>query len=424
MGAAKKYTPPGATAPRVTPTAIKREVDATLRQVADTVASLPEPYIKALGPILDQAQRETTAALAAWLESHPDDGAQRFTAQHLRQAQLQLRAALIHAQKRIPAQLTPVLNAMGNAVGKQAMRDLQLEVSAMAGAFGHSVRPLQLNQAAILAEGRAALIPRHRNSANRYGGNIATDIRRELAVGVAKGETFDQLTTRLVKLGGPKGLVALRGSLGDPGVVAEHIGEGLFRRYRFWAERVVRTECAEAYSVHALNSLHAANEDDPGYEKRWDAALVRDRTCPVCVGLDGKAVALDAEFPGGYKHPPAHPLCLCTLTPWRPEWGGKAEPPKQAPDVAPPPAAPPQKPAPAPPPPPAPKPPRARKPPPAPPPAAAPPPPAPPPPAPPPPPPKPAHDEGRTLLQLQDDPAELLNLMATWTVVEAKPHKE
>lgn len=33
-------------------------------------------------------------------------------------------------------------------------------------------------------------------------------------------------------------------------------------------------------------------------------------------------------------------------------------------------------------------------------------------------------DEGRTLLQLQDDPAELLNLMATWTVVEAKPHKE
>ena len=240
------------------------------------------------------------------------------------------------------------------------------------------------------------------------------------------GETFDQLTTRLVKLGGPKGLVALRGSLGDPGVVAEHIGEGLFKRYRFWAERVVRTECAEAYSVHALNSLVEANEEDPGYEKRWDAALVRDRTCPVCKGLDGTAVALDAEFPGGYKHPPAHPLCLCTLTPWRPEWGGKAAPPKQAPDAAPPP-------------PPKPAPPReasARR--------------------------RrraesmidklqdlldqvdpeasvfsvPRNDvaaalafyerrgsitghEARVLLQLQDDPAELLNLMATWEVVDS-----
>jgi hypothetical protein len=29
---------------------------------------------------------------------------------------------------------------------------------------------------------------------------------------------------------------------------------------------------------------------------------------------------LPGTFPGGYKHPPAHPNCRCVLVAWRPEW--------------------------------------------------------------------------------------------------------
>ena len=132
-----------------------------------------------------------------------------------------------------------------------------------------------------MARGHKTLIPRFRNSAARYGADITADIRRQLAVGIVRGETFTQMTERLVQLGGPKGWVSLRGVLGEPGSYAEFISEGLFRKYRGWAERVVVTESLNAYNVHHLEGLRDLNEEDPGYLARWDASIDA-RGCPRC----------------------------------------------------------------------------------------------------------------------------------------------
>lgn len=305
------------------PVRTQREVGRVLSIIAEEAAQLPEPYVRALRPILSAAQAELARDLAAWLQRHARDGEQRFTAQRYRVALLQLGTAMRALEARVPADLQGVLRRAGHVAGDAALLHLAEEVTAFAAVFGQSVRPLQLRQAAVVARGDKMLAPRHRTSAARYGGMLVDDLRRQLALGVVRGETLAELTARLVRHGGPRGLVALRGVVGEPGAIAEHIAEGLFARYRPWAARIVRTETLNAYNVHHLNGLEEANAEDPGYQKRWDASLDR-RMCKVCGGLDAKVVELDAKFPGGHVHPPAHPNCRCALTPWRKEWGGDA----------------------------------------------------------------------------------------------------
>jgi SPP1 gp7 family putative phage head morphogenesis protein len=328
---------PGPHVHRPAPAARKAEVSRALATIADQVAQLPEPYVRALQPVLLQAQAEIARDLKAWLATAPD-GEARFTAQHYRNALLQTRHALETMEKRVPIGVEGTLRAMGVASGEMATRHLQEEVAVFAGVFGHSVRPVQIQQAAIIAEGREQLIPRFRASARRYGKDIAGDVRQQLALGVARGETFAQLTDRLQRHGGPRGIVSLAGVLGEPGSRSEYIAEGLFAKYRGWAARVVRTETNHAYNAHALIGLEQMNEDDPGYQKRWDATNDL-KTCEICGRLDGVIVDLDKPFPGvGVMHPPAHPNDRCGTTPWRPEW---AKPPSAAPqpviEVAPPP---------------------------------------------------------------------------------------
>lgn len=313
------FTPPGLHRPKVAPPVIRREVGKVLSQIAGEAARLPEPYVRALRPILLEAQAEVAASLRAWVRDMPD-GELRFTAQRYRAALLQLKTALRVLERTVPSATRDALVLGGAAAGDAALRHLAEEVAAFAAVFGQSVRPLQLDQSAILARGDRMLIPRYRATVLRYGKAMSDDFKRQLALGVVQGETFTELTERLVRHGGPRGVVSLRGVLGEDGSVAQHISEGLFVRYRPWAERIVRTEVLNAYNVHHLEGLHQANRDDPGYMKRWDATI--DRVCPICKELDGKVAELDRSFHTGHRRPPAHPNCRCALTPWRPEWAG------------------------------------------------------------------------------------------------------
>ncbi len=317
--AATAYVAPGLARPKVTPAAVKREVDAVMASITEEVANLSNTRMRALAPVLAQAEHELAADLKSWL-ANVTDGDARFTAQRMRSALLQLRKSMATIHKVIPGAVEKTLVAQGGDAGRMAIRHLQDEVASFAAVFGHSVRPIQINQAAILAQGEKFLIPRYRSSAARYGADMTRDIRNQLAVGVARGETFHEMTDRLVRLRGPRGLVSLRGVLGEPGSIGEHIAEGLFVKYRGWAERIVRTEGIHAYNVQHLEALYDANVEDPGYQKRWDAT--RDKMCDICRSLDGVIAELDAGFPPwGMKAPPAHPNCRCALTPWRPEWG-------------------------------------------------------------------------------------------------------
>lgn len=291
---------------------------ALLEQIAAEVAHLPGPALRAMGPVLFQAERELAQDLAKWLRT-VEDGAARFTAQQYRVALVQIRQALRTARGLNPA-LFNVLNDARVQAGALALGHLAREVEKFSMLFEGSVRPMPIRPAAVLAEGRKALIPRFRASALRYGEYVTKDIERELAVGVARGETFDQLTRRLMRHGGPKGMVTLRGIEGDPGAVSEHIAEGLFRRYRARAATVVRTEVINAYNVTAVDAITEAHAEDPGFMLRWDAAMDW-RSCALCREMDGETAPVGGTFPGGVEHPPLHPCCRCATTPWHAEWG-------------------------------------------------------------------------------------------------------
>lgn len=338
------FEPPGLNAPRRPRRKELRDLQYSLGMVAEGAARLPAPYIAEFHQSLLQAQVELSHALERWL-LNAQDGDLRFTAQKLRVAMLQINRVIEVLGEKLSVEMEGTLRAAAQRAGIVSFDHLHQQVARMGAVFGESLRPIQLNQAAIAAQARHQLIPTFRNSANRYGSNVAGDmrthmelIRRELSVGIVRGETFHELTNRLVAFGGPRGWVSLRGTLGEPGSIAEFIPEGLFRRYRPWAARVVRTESLHAYNVHHQAGLEALAEEDPGYMKRWDATWDRN-ICDVCKRLDGTAVAVTENFPYIRRpHPPAHPNCLCAVTPWRKEWEEDKEGAKPAPTTPPPPA--------------------------------------------------------------------------------------
>lgn len=295
----------------------------TIEQVAELldgltarVARLPNATIQAFLPVLREAEKELAGDLARYLARVGAE--EKFTAQAMRNALLQIRGALEVIDNMGP-KLEKRLVRGGNHAGTVAVSDLAAELALFGEMFGSSIRPVALDQAAIIARGNKMLIPQFRNSAARYAGQVGLDIRRHLAIGVMRGETVEQLTKRLVKLGGPRGLVALKGKLGDAGAVAEQISEGLFARYEYWAARVVRTEVIQAYNHHADTGLRELAKDDPGMRSRWDAAQDY-RVCIVCKNLHGVTIPVGGTFPGGYKFPPAHPNCRCALVAWHVEW--------------------------------------------------------------------------------------------------------
>lgn len=293
-----------------------RAVEAELARTSQEVASLPGPALVALGPALSQARRETVSALRSWLARA--NGEARYTTLVHRAVLAHLEGALA-VVGRIDPVLADALTRASTSAGRLAGRHLATEVAWLSQLFEGAPRYLPLNVARIVVTGEWELVPRFRASAARYAGDIVADIRRELAVGILRRESVSALVDRLARLGGPRGPVALRGVAGDPGAIVEHIGEGLFRRYRYWGERLVRTEVQRAYSVQIDEGLREAREHLPDLERRWDASLDL-RVCPLCAGLHGAVTGIREPFPGGYTEAPAHPNCRCRVGAWRPAW--------------------------------------------------------------------------------------------------------
>lgn len=302
--------------PLAPPLGPKGKVERELADTSNAIQRLSGPSLKALAPVLAQAQHETAQGLRAWLSQARGD--QRYTP-------VMHRAVLAHLERALHtvATLDPVLRdslaRMGVDAGRLAAGDAAREFERFSRIFDREPTRLPVNVIRIVATGERALIPRFRTSAARYAGNVGDDIRRELAVGLVRRESVSAMVDRLVRLGGPKGLVALRGVVGEPGAQVEKISEGLFARYRSWAERVVRTETQNAYNVQVDETLREAHEHIPDLMRRWDASADL-RICPVCAELHGAVTTIDGVFPGGYASAPAHPNCRCRVGAWRRGW--------------------------------------------------------------------------------------------------------
>lgn len=75
------------------------------------------------------------------------------------------------------------------------------------------------------------------------------------------------------------------------------------------AEMIAQTETVNAYTQGRLEVARGLGLE---MEKVWEAVL-DNRTCPICIDLNGKVVPLEEKFPGGYEGPTAHPRCKCSL---------------------------------------------------------------------------------------------------------------
>jgi hypothetical protein len=285
------------------------------RQVAE-VDRLPERAMRSLLPVLTHAQAELARDLRRWTETRPD-GDVRFTAHSYRNALAQIEVI----RRRIDERMDEAMGRSCDRAQRLALDHLVDEVARYSELFEGATRRLSLNVTAQLATGRSYIIPRVRTSAARYAGQVGDDLQRNLAVGILRGESVSAMVDRLQRLGGPAGLVALRGVRGEPGAVLERIPEGLFARYRWWAERVVRTETQSAYNGQLLDGLHEARRQIPGLKKRWSAdGKACDR---ICGPVDGQVQPLEAPFvtPRGLiEHAPAHPNCRCRSGAWKDDW--------------------------------------------------------------------------------------------------------
>lgn len=288
---------------------------AILEHINGEVAKLSTTSTHALGSVLDAAEKELTQDLATWHMLGKGD--ERFTPQLYRNALIQIRSALNTINKDLGDDVADHLKHQGKIAAGLATKHLRQEVEQFSHLFEGAVRPVALEAATVLAVGEKAVWKRFETSAARYAGQVGKDIQKQLAIGVVKGETVDQLTKRLAKMGGPKGWVNVQGM--GANAKAEFIAEGLFSKYRHYAERLVRTEVVNAYNSFALDGMEELNKEDPGYMKRWDAAI-DGRTCVLCASYDDLVRKLDEPFKDGIQQPPAHSNCRCAQVVWRKEW--------------------------------------------------------------------------------------------------------
>lgn len=302
------------------PTAAQIEsVRALVRESVSAVDALAPSALHALAPALRTARDELRRDLSAWL-SKVDDGANRFGAFQRQQALRAMEGALERVAELEPA-MAQSLRQARHLTGPLAVANLDTELQRLGALFGGGIPVMpQISTAAVIAQGDRLLWRQHKTSAKRYAGAIGDDVKQMLAVGVAKGETFEQLVTRLRKIRNP----GAKAKSIDPGADAGDIADGLFGRYRWWGERLVRTEMMHAYNVQHDEAVEQANdqrpEGDEEYLRRWDAAA-DVRVCPLCRELDGRVTTIKGRFPGGITSPPRHPCCRCVVLAWMRRWG-------------------------------------------------------------------------------------------------------
>lgn len=328
-----------------------RKIADMMLTLADELDRVPPKYVKRLASILEDARKETKARLKEWAEKIPGGGS-RYTAHHHRMLLVQLEHTRKLLSKKFPDEMSDILDKGGRASSKVAMKNLVHEAARFSAVFSDDIQALDLEAIARVASGSRSVIRRHDVSAARYGADLlgwkknvkgyrfakkqgwTEQIERQLGLGLAQRESIDQITGRLVKLGGPLIDVAKR----DGGIeIISEIPEGMFVRHRHRAEAIVRTELMESANAAKADAIDELNEEDPGYLKRWDATA-DSRTCAICRPLDGAVVETDESFDVVLRradskgkiivygkttreHPPAHPNCRCSLTAWRVEWG-------------------------------------------------------------------------------------------------------
>lgn len=276
------------------------------------VMTLTTPEMKSINSVLLDARERTAKSLAKFLRENTGSDYQI----HIHRALVgQLDDTLKMIQRELPSSAIVDLKRGSKGAAKTAIKNTQSMIREGEKKFRDSIVSLRIPIAKVLTRVDQTLIDRFERQGSRYAGRVGDRIRNELAVGVIRGENVDDMARRLV------GSVKYDRIKSKPTKVADEIADRTFFKNQADAERLVRTELSNAYTVTQIESLDIANEDDPGWQKQWDAANDKN-TCAICADLDEQIVGLHQNFTGGVQGPPIHPNDRCCIVPHRPEWGG------------------------------------------------------------------------------------------------------
>lgn len=271
------------------------------------------PDLRRLLPALRQAEREAGAKLGKWINEQSPDS--RYTLHMHRSLLYQLRHTIDLVENELASGIATDLTRQSKEVMAASMANLQQMITVGTRQFKSSIQPLRLDVAAVIGGGERWARSRFPVSGRKYGRALADDIKNRLMLGAVKGESVDQLTSRLLQ---STGLIKYYKDKGAK-AVGDAISGRLFATYRSWADGEVRTQLVDAYGEVSAGGIRQAESEDPGWLKEWDAAADR-RVCHVCAGLDKMRVSPDKSFRGGLDHSPAHRRCRCAVVPVRREW--------------------------------------------------------------------------------------------------------
>jgi hypothetical protein len=208
---------------------------------------------------------------------------------------------------------------------KVAVKDTVAVAKALEHKFTGITRPLALEsqqfQDETIRGTGASLLRRHKASFDRYGKTMVTDFERVLRTGALEGLTHEQMVSRLVSSGKLGGHTARSLHEKEPGYFPDPTG---YVRKRYWAERIVRTETANAHNAASLQAMNVTrNTEFPDLQKKI-LATFDARTAADSVAVHGQVRKLEEMFTDGsgrmYLHPPARPNDRETIIPWRPHW--------------------------------------------------------------------------------------------------------
>lgn len=214
--------------------------------------------------------------------------------------------------------------AMGDAayqIGMVSAREMLQTTMLMERELGEAVVSLpilEIGRLRGIVEGQASSVLRlHESSMARYGAHTVQAFERQLAGGLASGETTYQMITRIDRAG----------DVGWNG-----------------AERIVRTELSYAYNATArATNEEQASEYDGEIWNQWTEHVEGGVPLDDRVGDDSLALHGQVAPPGGmftqpptsprgeevseslvgqtWMHPPNRPNDRSVLVPWRQQWG-------------------------------------------------------------------------------------------------------
>lgn len=277
------------------------------------VVTLSNPELRAIMPALYDLREKTVSALRSFLKG--EQVGSEYTMHKHRALIVQLDDAIKTAERELPAAAISDLKRESFGAAKVGIKKMEALVREGEKKFTGAVPSLNIPVAKVLTNVKRTVMGRFETKGYKYAGDVGRRLRNELAVGVLRGESVGEMTKRIMGAGN-----YARAAKKGVTKVAEGMADNVLFKSKHEAERLVRTEIVNAYTESQLESLDVADEEDPGYQKMWDAASDK-RVCLACYALNGTVVDLNQNFRGGIQGPPLHPNDRCCIVPWHREWG-------------------------------------------------------------------------------------------------------